>query len=230
MVTVYFLDVSLNGYTETEKQHMLEKTFPLLQTERRNKIAALRFLEDQLCSAGAGVLFDLGLRSYGLSASDVTVAKRVNQKPYLKDHPEIRFNLSHSGTMVMAAFSDHEIGCDIERIGKGNQKVVKRFFHPEEQAYLEQAALTVREEDWKREFCRYWTLKESVMKVTGEGVRLLLDEFCVRPGEEPEVFIKGEKMPYEIREFSVPGYCASICVEGEAGDVFFSFQNLQDVV
>lgn len=230
MVNIYFLDVGLDGYSEEEKHQVLEKTFPVLSEERKEKVANTRFLEDKLCSAGAGVLLDIGLQKYGLCARNTAMEYKGNQKPYLKGHPEICFNLSHSGSMVMAAFSDHEVGCDIEKIGKGSLKMVRRFFHPEEQKELERMALLSTSEVWDEEFCRYWTWKESFMKVTGEGSRLSLDEFCVRPGSPIRVWMNGAEMPYEIREFQVPGYCASVCVEEAAGEVFFSFQNLWDVV
>ncbi len=230
MTNIYFLDVSLDGYSEEEKYQILEKTFPFLREERKEKIAKIRFLEDKLCSAGAGVLLNIGLQKYGLHSRNIVMEYRGNQKPYLKGYPEICFNLSHSGTMVMAAFSDHEVGCDIEKIGKGSLGMVRRFFHPEEQKALEQRALISSPEDWAEEFCRYWTWKESFMKVTGEGSRLSLDQFCVCPGNAICVWMNGNKMPYDIREFRVPGYCASVCVEEAAGEVFFSFQNLQDVV
>ncbi len=230
MTKIYLLDVSLEGYSETEKYQILEKTFPLLRKERIEKLETICFLEDKLCSAGAGVLLDIGLREYGLRAADVSLGYKGNRKPYLIDHPEICFNLSHSGSLVMAAFSDRETGCDIEKTGKGNLQLVKRFFHPEEQKHLEELALSSSPEEWKKTFCRYWTLKESFMKVTGEGVRLMLDQFCIRLGNPVRVVVNGEEKAYEIREFSVPGYCASVCVEETAGEVFFSFQNLQDVV
>ncbi|MGN0159521.1 MAG: 4'-phosphopantetheinyl transferase family protein [Brotaphodocola sp.] len=225
MTHIYFLDVSLSNHSEKEKEMVLKQIFPVLTPQRRKKVEELRFLEDKLCSAGAGVLFDLGLKRYGLKASEVEVAYKENQKPYIKDHPGIHFNLSHSGFMVMAAFSDHEIGCDIEKIKKENLNLARRFFHPNEWKMLEESA------DKKELFFRYWTLKESVMKVTGKGMKLPLNAFCVYPEEIPiRVEIEGIIRPYEFREYDLPGYRAALCVEEHAGDVFFTFQNLQDVV
>lgn len=235
MTNIYFLDVSLGGYSEAEKWNILNKTFQRLTPERRKKVNAIRFLEDKLCSAGAGVLLDLGLKKYGLTAAEEEIAYKEtagngsaykgSKKPYLKHHPEICFNLSHSGSMVMAAFSAHEVGCDIEKIGKENLKLAKRFFHPEEWKVLEGT------DDKKELFYRYWTLKESLMKVTGEGMGLPLNGFCIRLEKEPiTVEMNGELKPYVLHEYALPGYRAALCVEETAGDVFSAFQNLQDVV
>lgn len=231
MTYIYFLDVSLSAYSEMEKLQILERVFPLLTPQRREKIKEIRFLEDRLCCAGAGVLLDLGLRNYGLKAAEEEIAyhdgpEKGSRKPYLKHHPEIHFNLSHSGTMVMAAFSDREVGCDIEKMGKENLKLAKRFFHPEEWKVLEYA------DDKQELYYRYWTLKESVMKLNGKGMGLPLNSFCICMEKDKSLRaeVDGRMKPYDLREYALSGYRAALCAEADAGEVFFSFQNLKDVL
>ena len=79
-------------------------------------------------SLGAGVLLERGLREYNICECDVKIKTGENGKPYLEEYPEIHFNLSHSGNMVFAVFSDREVGCDIEEIGKPQEKLEERFF------------------------------------------------------------------------------------------------------
>ncbi len=202
-----------------------------LSESRQNKIRQLRFREDKLLSLGAGLLLDMGLREYGLSEREAALEYRHNGKPYLRDFPELFFNLSHSGTMVMAAFSDREIGCDVERIKEAKMGVAKRFFTEEELALLSEESLTPQERDVL--FTRVWTLKESVLKVTGEGMRLPLSDFAIHLTDPVSVIWKKNMPELSFREYEVPGYRAAVCAQGGPEvftDVFFSFQNLQDVV
>lgn len=242
---VYMLDVSLPGLEEQEKLEFLERMLSELSEYRQEKVRNIRFLEDKLCSAGAGLLLNMGLKEYGISGKEEPIGFCGNQKPYLVNHPEIQFNLSHSGTMVMAAFSESEIGCDIEKNGKADYRIARRFFHEEEQADLERFQNPDEKAD---RFYRYWTLKESFLKVTAEGMRLAMNRFCIRLREDgglggrslPEgiveldesasVNLDGIPQPHYFKEWNMPGYHAALCVKENPGDVFFSFQNLQDVV
>ena len=103
--------------------------------------------------------------------------------------------------------------------------VAKRFFAPAEQRTL-LAARTEEERDIL--FSRLWTLKESYLKVGGQGMAMALDSFTIVPGVQP--VLAG---PKEDR-YRFPDYCASVCVqrskEGNGETFFFSFQNLEDMV
>lgn len=220
---IYFLDVE----TQANKKQICTWG-SRLSAGRQEKIKGMRLQEDKLLSLGAGLLLDLGLSRWGLSEQTAAFVLGENGKPYLRDYPEYYFNLSHSGTRVMAAFSDHEVGCDIEQIKAGRLGVARRFFTKAEQAYLEEKAMSEDRRD--REFTRLWALKESVLKVTGKGVALPLDSFEITLGESVHASLKEE---LSFREFQEADYQAAVCVKGGAevlADVFFSFQKLQDVV
>lgn len=231
---IYFLDVS----SVPEEEALLRAAGELSQS-RQEKAAKLRFPEDRILSLGAGLLLDRGLQKYGLRERDLELEYRHNGKPYLKHYPELYFNLSHSGTMVMAVFSDREIGCDIEKIRKTKMALVHRYFTKNEQLFLEQER---PEQETDRLFSRYWTLKESVLKATGEGMRLPLDSFELQlaefPSEAPVNLVwhteAGKKFSsFSFREYEFFGYQAAVCRDGAddgLSNVFFSFQNLQDVV
>lgn len=205
-----------------------------LSRERQNKIRARHFEKDRIQALGAGLLLDYGLREYGLRECQVSMAYKKNGKPYLTDYADIHFNLSHSGNMVMAVFSDREAGCDVERLQEARMRVARRFFSEREIEKME-AEMSAAERD--RLFFRLWTLKESYLKVTGEGMRMALDSFTISlDGAHPTAWSqhKDELLDYAFREFTVPGYQAAVCLKGRVrpvpDDVFFSFQNLQDVV
>ena len=127
--------------------------------------------------------------------------------------------------MVMAAFSSCPVGCDVEKKQKARMDVAKRFFAPAEQRTL-LAARTEEERDIL--FSRLWTLKESYLKVGGQGMAMALGSFAITLGGQP--VLDGTKES----QYCFPDYCASVCVkrknQSENDTFFFSFQNLEDMV
>lgn len=88
-------------------------------------------------------------------------------------------SLSHSGGLAAAAASDAPVGLDVQRLPAAfTTQQLERFcrrLHPEEAA-----ALHILSGERQREaFCRLWTGKESVLKLTGLGLRGPLNCFAV---------------------------------------------------
>ncbi|MFZ4774476.1 MAG: 4'-phosphopantetheinyl transferase family protein [Terrimicrobiaceae bacterium] len=98
-----------------------------------------------------------------------------NGKPFF-ENAGIHFNLSHSGSAIVGAFSEAPVGLDIESRGRCHDfvAIARRFFHPSEADSL---AAAPDEED----FLRLWTGKEAMLKLSGEGLAGGLLE--ARPGE-----------------------------------------------
>lgn len=202
-VKIYQMDVR-----ELEDETVFQKYYEELSAARRKKVDRHRTVEGKRLSLGAGVLLDRGLQAYGLREKDVRIEQGENGKPYLKDYPEICFNLSHSRDMVLAAFAPTEVGCDIEFIGETNLKLAKRFFCPEEYEYLLNQP---DKEAQRQEFYRLWTLKESFMKVTGLGMKLPLNAFCFELGEEVHVRHQLDRREYIFSELQMEEYRAAVC-------------------
>ncbi|MCI8864777.1 MAG: 4'-phosphopantetheinyl transferase superfamily protein [Lachnospiraceae bacterium] len=211
---VYLMDTA----GKDQKGRGLAEGFEMLCSSlswgRQDKIRQFRFPQGKLLSLGAGLLLDYGLRQYGLREKDVAVAFKENGKPYLTDYPEICFNLSHSGTMAMASFAGREVGCDIEQVGDPDFRVARRFFAPGEKEALNRIPGPKGRAEC---FYRFWTLKESFLKVTGQGVRMPLDGFCIHMGPPVQVEVEGAFLDYGFWEFALPGYRASLCIQGAGG-------------
>ena len=210
-VSVMRVDASLTTKEEADLKGRLSEA-------RQEKIERLRYAADRRLSLGAGLLLDQGLKRFGLRERTEAFGTVENGKPCLLHHPEIQFNLSHSGSMVMAAFASCPVGCDVEKKQKARMDVAKRFFAPAEQRAL-WAAETEEERD--------------ILKVGGQGMAMALDSFTIAPGAQP-VLVGPKESRYRFQEFSLPDYCASVCVqrskEGNGETFFFSFQNLEDMV
>lgn len=87
-------------------------------------------------------------------------------KPYIQNGG-ICFNISHCGNIVLAAFSEEEIGADVELASRSGNAVIERIFTRGERDYV---ALARTEREARRRFCEIWTAKEAFLKLYGAGL------------------------------------------------------------
>ena len=104
-------------------------------------------------------------RLYRIGISELSRSKGEHGKPYFRIHPEIHFNISHSGNLVTCAVSDFEIGIDVqEKTRMNTDRIAKKIMSPDEYSkYLADSA----RQDY---FYRVWSMKESYVKWTGDGI------------------------------------------------------------
>jgi 4'-phosphopantetheinyl transferase len=119
-------------------------------------------------------------------------------KPTLESKPELSFNLTHSGEVIMIAISGHSnsIGIDLEfrREIKEWRSLAARYFHPEEVAEL----LCMPNEKGHAAFFDCWTRKEAIAKALGLGLSLPLDSFRVTVGCHLDVqLLDGSRLPQQ---------------------------------
>ena len=109
---------------------------------------------------------------YGLSydsedTSSITAADS-NGKPYLPDHPDICFNITHCTGLVACAFHSSPVGIDAELPGYFPEILIDKALTDNEKSFLTSAGCTP---DLRNEwFYRFWTLKEAYVKKSGAGV------------------------------------------------------------
>ena len=171
---------------------------------RREYILRYRFAADRKRSLGVWRLLEQVLAGRGLSVEAVTLGE--HGKP---EHPEIFFSLSHSADLVMCAVADVPVGCDIEKIVRAPDGVADRYFTAGEREYLSNA-LDFRERD--RRFFQLWTMKESYLKMTGEGILAPLESLEMNP-ETGEVRRAGERQSCRVERIPRDGYEMAVCVE-----------------
>lgn len=212
---------------ELEDEWLYRRLYSFASCQRREKADQMRFMKDKCLSLGAGVLLETALREAGVR--DIHYSEEANGKPCLSSRQDIRFNISHSGTKVLCALSDHDIGCDVERIRDKGPEVAKRFFFHEEY----EALLACSDPEERRVlFFRFWTLKESFMKATGLGLSLPLDAFCILHGTAGiTVRQHVDERQYFFQEFDLQdGYRYALCSAdkpiGEAVLTVMSFRDL----
>ena len=131
---------------------------------------------------------------------DGLLAEGKYGKPFLKERPDIHFNISHCSGLVVCVFADRPVGVDVETIRPVRDPLICRVLHEEELRVLSrygQISEKKRPEDrtkdqqksqpksqperspeFLRLFFRYWTLKESYLKQDGSGLTKEPREIC----------------------------------------------------
>ena len=146
---------------------------------RREK--ALRFRTDLLRrqSVAAWMLLrDALRRDFGIVEMP-EVAFTDAGKPFFSDRHDIHFNLSHCREAVACAVDIEPVGVDVEAVVKKIDDAVLR-----EVLNDTEIARVLAAESREEEFTRLWTMKESAVKLTGEGLtdtsllRTILDGEC----------------------------------------------------
>ena len=142
-----------------------EAALPLLSDQRREQCLKFRHELGRKTCATAYLLLCEGLRKeYGIEQPPV-FEYGEHGKPVIVGHPEICFNMSHCKEAAICVLSDKPVGVDIESIRNYNESLARYTMNDAEMAQIEQA------ERPEVEFIRLWTLKEAVLKRSGEGIR-----------------------------------------------------------
>ena len=137
-----------------------EESLQLLPSERREYAFHFKHPEDQKRSALAWLLLAYGLRKEYRMEAVPKFRKAASGKPFFPETHMPFFNLSHSGNFVGCAVHDQEIGLDIQEITEPRDSLIRRVCTQDELASLKSS----------QDFCRIWTMKESAVKLTGEGI------------------------------------------------------------
>ena len=151
MDTALLPDPREGGLSSELPEARLEKAVRLLSLEKRKE------------SAGAGLLLARILPRFSASAEEVYADARGKLL-----HPRLFLSLAHGEGMALLAVGEFPVGCDVERLSRVRETVMRRF-SKEERAFVE-AAGTAGEGARERAFYRIWTGKESYLKMTGEGL------------------------------------------------------------
>jgi 4'-phosphopantetheinyl transferase len=201
-----------------------ERLLPLLSADEQRR--AGDYARPELRRAflvARGVLRTLLGRYLGLKADEVRLAYNAHGRPELGPElrgAELRFNLSHSGSVVLYAFTrNREVGIDVERPGRRLEfePLARRFFSPHEAETL----LALPDAERRAAFFRCWTRKEAFIKATGRGLSYGLSRFDVSLGpNEPARLLRAafdDPSAWSMRDLPAgTDYAAALVVEGHA--------------
>lgn len=154
----------LNDNLEEISNEDVERLINNLPPQRREKARQFKFALGRKECALAYELLCKGLREeYGIEEKPV-FRYGEHGKPSIIGHEDIHFNMSHCKNAVMCYVSDKPVGIDCEAIDRGNESLINYTMNAEERKQINCSASPLTE------FIKFWTKKEAVLKLSGEGI------------------------------------------------------------
>ncbi|MGD6900406.1 4'-phosphopantetheinyl transferase family protein [Bacillus infantis] len=161
----------------------VEKVYTLLRFVDQNKHARIKSFihkedKDRCLIGDILVRYMIGA-ALRISPCEVKFTHNEYGKPFIEGSP-VYFNLSHSGSWVVAAVDDNENGVDVQEIGECNLEIAQQFYRKSEYMKI----LDVNEQHRADLFYEYWTLKECYIKTAGKGLSMALNSFVLQKLEK----------------------------------------------
>ena len=155
----------------------------LLSPDEHERMARFVFDRDRRVFLITRALVRTMLSRYAqVAPADWKFIANVHGRPEILDRPpgapDLRFNISHTDGLIACAVTiGREVGVDVEHINRHlTHDVAGRFFAPDEVTDLRK----LPDEEQRRVFFDYWTLKEAYIKARGFGLALPLGDFAFR--------------------------------------------------
>lgn len=144
--------------------------------ERRKKADKFRFSEDSIRCILSETILKYSIYQLLGVISDITIHYNPFGKPYISNIDNFFYNISHAGKWVVLAYSDEEVGIDIEEIQFLYDEIPKDFFTAQEVQFIKSDFDKNKQAE---HFTQIWTLKESYIKYYGTGLYTDLKTFSV---------------------------------------------------
>ena len=142
----------------------INKALETVGEQRRRYALRYRREHDRRLCLSAYLLLQQALRDqYGIT-SVPAFSFGQHGKPYFAHMPHIHFNISHCDDAVARVVDDAPVGVDVESIHRYDSALLPRTMSAEEQLLIAAARHPAEA------FIKLWTMKESVLKLTGEGI------------------------------------------------------------
>ena len=153
-----YIDENINDFD-------LDEAMTLLSEQRREQVARYKMEGPRRQAVAAYLLLRKALREmYGIHDAPV-FEYDANGKPSILGHPEIFYNLSHCRKAVACVVADSPVGIDVEETCRFSDSIARYTLDDEEYESV------VKADNPSQAFIRLWTMKEALLKYTGEGLR-----------------------------------------------------------
>ncbi len=150
----------------------MEKYLPVLSLFEQSRISKFCNWNDAQATLLGKILINRVIEDLGIDKEDSQIIYNDYGKPFFQKS-QFHFNISHSGNVVVCAFSDEEIGVDIEEIREVDFDLFKSCFTLQEWHNIQSSR------DKCLKFYDLWTKKEAAIKLLGKGFSLSPDSFDV---------------------------------------------------
>ena len=158
-------------------------------------------------------------KQFGIPFSRDQVKLGAHGKPYWIGTRQVHFNISNTAGMVVCAVSGQEVGVDAERVRRVGAPVVKRSCQEDEIAYITGITGHRQEHFLETEieqgrFFQLWTLKESYLKMIGEGFHFPIEKAVFSIAEEDGAVLCSQSGFFQQKY--IKEYWISICTRKES--------------
>lgn len=191
--------------------------------QRKEEICRYHYKEDGFRALlGSALVRHVLISRYGYEEKLIRFRYGRFGKPELETGT-VFFNVSHSHSLVGAAFHHSPVGLDLEYIRKKPlYHAAARILDEQEYAVFERLPYE-QKADW---FTGRWVRKESYLKFTGCGITVPANEI-----RQKGQVMKGKGLPggYVQEIGDIPGFKAAVCA-GKACTVHMNFLNMQRII
>lgn len=143
----------------------------------------------------------------GISPHEVNIQLQPNGKPFVQGNKAVYFNLSHSADVIVLAVTEEgEIGVDVERVDREFDWMrVDSVLAPSEIEWIQENERIDPSTVYQR-FFQIWTLKESYIKCTGEGMNRHLEKLNFHVLAEHIEFLDSTRDIQKTEEYYFQSY------------------------
>ena len=133
------------------------------------------------------------------------ILRGVYGKPYVAEHPDIHFSISHSGAVIVYASGTESLGVDVEEMACGDLSEFRGFFRTHEWNHINTSEHPIFE------FYRVWTVREAFSKLIGQGLSIFDRNQIDFDYRENAAEFASQR--FVFRSFQYDHYVISLCME-----------------
>ncbi len=185
----------IDKYNNEETYAKAAETVRVTEPERYERICRLKDGDNKLRTLSAGMLIKDVCDKCGIDSP--VILKDEHGKPYIEGHPEVFFNLSHSGKFVAMAYGDRPVGIDIQETRNVTESFARRILNESETGQYDLSDT--------RTICRLWTIKEAYSKLIGIGLSYDFRDCIIDPESKTVIDTTGEYDSAIYRSFRPQG-------------------------
>jgi 4'-phosphopantetheinyl transferase len=207
-IHVVRINISKNLYRISDQKNLLrssekQKLSRIVKQEDKNIFLCSQVMKRIVCG-----------RIMNIPPDEISFGFTENKKPFINGHSDFHFNISHSGNWMTMIFSKNPCGIDVEKIQPDFDfdEVMQSAYHPDEIGYVQQS------QNNTKAFFRIWTIKESFLKATGDGLIDNLSDLNMMGNST----LLEHSIPWQIQSFMIDGgYYCSICFKSQNPKIKF---------
>lgn len=204
MIIIEVLGIQVKNIENAEFEELLKYVSP----EKCKKILRYKNYYDGLRTLLGDILVRGSIcQRFNILNDDIKFGSNIYGKPYLENIEDFHFNISHSEEWVVCALDSIPVGIDIEYMKLIDINEVVSFFSKDEQKDI------FLKDDYNRIdfFYDMWTLKESYIKLKGNGLSIPLNSFTIHSLNNRQS-LKNSKDNVFFNQYSIDrDYKLSVC-------------------